>query len=158
MKKNFGFKGSSIDVLGIVANLKETGYRVKTQSINVLSGVWVAYENPDFTGEQCILDKGSYTSFEDWGGKNCKISSVQPIRLDSFTGPRRRNQIHLFSEPHFQGHSQCFGETISHTDDSFSTKSYRVLGGSWVAYDGKNFSGNQYVLEEGHYPSLSAMG
>ncbi|XP_032131022.1 beta/gamma crystallin domain-containing protein 1 isoform X1 [Sapajus apella] len=157
-EKNFGSKGSSIDVLGIVANLKETGYGVKTQSINVLSGVWVAYENPDFTGEQYVLDKGFYTSFEDWGGKNCKISSVQPICLDSFTGPRRRNQIHLFSEPQFQGHSQCFEETTSHIDDSFSTKSCRVSGGSWVAYDGENFTGNQYVLEEGHYPCLSAMG
>ncbi|XP_032958903.1 beta/gamma crystallin domain-containing protein 1 isoform X2 [Rhinolophus ferrumequinum] len=157
-EKNFGSKGSSIDVLGIVANLKETGYGVKTQSINVLSGVWVAYENPDFTGEQYILDKGLYTSFEDWGGKNCKISSVQPICLDSFTGPRRRNQIHLFSEPEFQGCTQSFEETTSQLDDSFSTKSCRVLGGSWVAYDGENFSGNQYVLEEGHYPCLSAMG
>ncbi|XP_044244779.3 beta/gamma crystallin domain-containing protein 1 isoform X3 [Ursus arctos] len=157
-EKNFGSKGSSIDVLGIVANLKETGYGLKTQSINVLSGVWVAYENPDFTGEQYILDKGFYTSFEDWGGKNCKISSVQPICLDSFTGPRRRNQIRLFSEPQFQGHSQGFEETTSQIDDSFSTKSCRVLGGSWVAYDGENFSGNQYVLEEGHYPCLSAMG
>ncbi|XP_023386726.1 beta/gamma crystallin domain-containing protein 1 [Pteropus vampyrus] len=157
-EKNFGPKGSSIDVLGIVANLKETGYGVKTQSINVLSGVWVAYENPDFTGEQYILDKGFYTSFEDWGGKNCKISSVQPICLDSFTGPRRRNQIHLFSEPQFQGSSHSFEETTSQIDDSFSTKSCRVLGGSWVVYDGENFSGNQYVLEEGHYPCLSAMG
>ncbi|XP_051020576.1 beta/gamma crystallin domain-containing protein 1 isoform X2 [Acomys russatus] len=157
-EKNFGSKGSSIDVLGIVANLKETGYGVKTQSINVLSGVWVAYENPDFTGEQYVLDKGFYTSFEDWGGKNCKISSVQPISLDSLTGPRRRNQIHLFSEPQFRGQSQSFEETISQIDDSFLTKSCRVLGGSWVAYDGENFSGNQYVLEEGHYPCLSAMG
>ncbi|XP_003781619.1 beta/gamma crystallin domain-containing protein 1 [Otolemur garnettii] len=157
-EKNFGSKGSSIDVLGIVANLKETGYGVKTQSINVLSGVWVAYENPDFTGEQYILDKGFYTTFEDWGGKNCKISSVQPICLDSFTGPRRRNQIHLFSEPQFQGHSQCFEETTSQIDGSFSTMSCRVSGGSWVAYDGENFSGNQYILEEGHYPCLSAMG
>uniref|UniRef100_K7GR17 Crystallin beta-gamma domain containing 1 n=1 Tax=Sus scrofa TaxID=9823 RepID=K7GR17_PIG len=157
-EKNFGSKGASIDVLGIVANLKETGYGAKTQSINVLSGVWVAYENPDFMGEQYILDKGFYTSFEDWGGKNCKISSVQPICLDSFTGPRRRNQIHLFSEPQFQGRSQHFEETTSQIDDSFSTQSCRVLGGSWVAYDGENFSGNQYVLEEGHYPSLSAMG
>uniref|UniRef100_A0A4W2HAW9 Crystallin beta-gamma domain containing 1 n=1 Tax=Bos indicus x Bos taurus TaxID=30522 RepID=A0A4W2HAW9_BOBOX len=131
---------------------------VSVGSMKVLRGIWVAYENPDFTGEQYILDKGFYTSFEDWGGKNCKISSVQPICLDSFTGPRRRNQIHLFSEPHFQGCSQCFGETTSQIDDSFSTKSCRVLGGSWVAYDGENFSGNQYVLEEGHYPSLSAMG
>uniref|UniRef100_A0A8C2LTM1 Crystallin beta-gamma domain containing 1 n=1 Tax=Cricetulus griseus TaxID=10029 RepID=A0A8C2LTM1_CRIGR len=157
-EKNFGSKGSSIDVLGIVANLKETGYGMKTQSINVLSGVWVAYENPDFTGEQYILDKGLYTSFEDWGGKNCKISSVQPICLDTFTGPRKRNQIHLFSEPQFQGQSQSFDETINQIDDSFLTKSCRVLGGSWVAYDGENFSGNQYVLEEGHYPCLSAMG
>ncbi|XP_066229656.1 beta/gamma crystallin domain-containing protein 1 isoform X4 [Saccopteryx leptura] len=157
-EKNFGSKGSSIDVLGIVANLKETGYGVKTQSINVLSGVWVAYENPDFTGEQYILDKGFYTSFEDWGGKNSKISSVQPICLDSFIGPRRQNQIHLFSEPQFQGQSQSFEETTSQIDDSFSTKSCRVLGGSWVAYDGENFSGNQYVLEEGQYPCLSAMG
>ncbi|XP_030738775.2 beta/gamma crystallin domain-containing protein 1 [Globicephala melas] len=157
-EKNFGSKGSSIDVLGIVADLKETGYGVKTQSVNVLSGVWVAYENPDFTGEQYILDKGFYTSFEDWGGKNCKISSVQPICLDSFTRPGRQNQIHLFSEPQFQGRSQCFEETTSQIDESFSAKSCRVLGGSWVAYDGENFSGNQYVLEEGHYPSLSAMG
>ncbi|KAI5773657.1 CRYBG1 [Gulo gulo luscus] len=157
-EKNFGSKGSSIDVLGIVANLKETGYGLKTQSINVLSGVWVAYENPDFTGEQYILDKGLYTSFEDWGGKSSKISSVQPICLDSFTGPRRRNQIRLFSEPQFQGRSQGFEETTSQIDDSFSTKSCRVLGGCWVAYDGENFSGNQYVLEEGHYPCLSAMG
>lgn len=157
-EKNFGSKGSSIDVLGIVANLKETGYGVKTQSINVLSGVWVAYENPDFTGEQYVLDKGFYTSFEDWGGKNCKISSVQPICLDSFTGPRRRNQICLFSEPQFQGQSQSFEETAGQIGDSFQTKSCRVLGGSWVAYDGENFSGNQYVLEEGHYPCLSAMG
>uniref|UniRef100_A0A8C0XL72 Beta/gamma crystallin 'Greek key' domain-containing protein n=1 Tax=Castor canadensis TaxID=51338 RepID=A0A8C0XL72_CASCN len=155
-EKNFGSKGSSIDVLGIVADLKDTGYGAKTQSINVLSGVWVAYENPDFTGEQYVLDKGFYTSFEDWGGKNCKISSVQPY--DSFTGPRRRNQIHLFSEPRFQGQSQRFEETTSQIDDSFSTKSCRVLGGSWVAYDGENFTGNQYVLEEGHYPCLSAMG
>ncbi|XP_058163199.1 beta/gamma crystallin domain-containing protein 1 isoform X2 [Dasypus novemcinctus] len=156
-EKNFGSKGSSIDVLGIVANLKETGYGVKTQSINVLSGVWVAYENPDFTGEQYILDKGFYSGFEDWGGKNCKISSVQPICLDSFTGPSRQNQIHLFSEPQFQGHSQSFKGTASQID-SFSTKSCKVLGGSWVAYDGENFTGNQYVLEEGHYPCLSAMG
>ncbi|XP_043856634.1 beta/gamma crystallin domain-containing protein 1 [Dromiciops gliroides] len=157
-ERNFGTKGSNIDVLGIVANLKDTGYGVKTQSINVLSGVWVAYENPDFTGEQYILDKGLYTSFEDWGGKNCKISSVQPICLDTFTSPSERNKVHLFSEPDFRGSNKVFEETTNQIEDSFSAKSCRVLGGSWVAYDGENFSGNQYVLEEGNYPCLSAMG
>ncbi|XP_068933216.1 beta/gamma crystallin domain-containing protein 1 isoform X2 [Petaurus breviceps papuanus] len=157
-ERNFGTKGSNIDVLGIVANLKDTGYGVKTQSINVLSGVWVAYENPDFTGEQYILDKGLYTSFEDWGGKNCKISSVQPICLDTFTSPKERNKVHLFSEPEFRGSNKVFEDTTNQIEDSFSAKSCKVLGGSWVAYDGENFSGNQYVLEEGNYPCLSAMG
>uniref|UniRef100_F7A3L4 Crystallin beta-gamma domain containing 1 n=1 Tax=Ornithorhynchus anatinus TaxID=9258 RepID=F7A3L4_ORNAN len=157
-EKNFGPKGVNIDVMGIIADLKETGYGLKTQSINVLSGVWVAYENPDFTGEQYILDKGLYASFEDWGGKNCKISSVQPIGLDVLGNPKDRNKVQLFSEADFQGQSLTFDETTDQIDDSFSMKSCRVLGGSWVAYDGENFSGNQFVLEEGHYPSLSAMG
>ncbi|XP_038616822.1 beta/gamma crystallin domain-containing protein 1 [Tachyglossus aculeatus] len=157
-EKNFGPKGVNINVMGIIADLKETGYGLKTQSINVLSGVWVAYENPDFTGEQYILDKGLYASFEDWGGKNCKISSVQPISLDVLGNPKDRNKVQLFSEADFQGQSLTFDKTTDQIDDSFSMKSCRVLGGSWVAYDGENFSGNQFVLEEGHYPSLSAMG
>lgn len=40
--KKLWIYGSSIDVVGIVADLKETGYRVKTQSIRVQSWVWVA--------------------------------------------------------------------------------------------------------------------
>ena len=39
---------------------------------------WVAYENPDFTGEQYILDKGFYTSFEDWGGKTVRSPLFNP--------------------------------------------------------------------------------
>uniref|UniRef100_A0A8C8RT31 Crystallin beta-gamma domain containing 1 n=1 Tax=Pelusios castaneus TaxID=367368 RepID=A0A8C8RT31_9SAUR len=143
-EKDFGTKGSNITVLGIISNLRDTGYGLRTQSINVLSGVWVVYENPDFTGEQYILDKGLYPSIEAWGGKNCKISSVQPI-------------VQLFSEPQFKGNSQIFEKNTNYID-SFSTKSSKVFGGSWIAYDKKDFSGNQYVLEEGTYPNLSAMG
>lgn len=29
---------------------------------------------------------------------------------------------------------------------------------SWVAFEGKNFTGKMYVLEEGSYPDLRAMG
>ncbi|KAF5919911.1 hypothetical protein HPG69_014276, partial [Diceros bicornis minor] len=151
-EKNFGSKGSSIDVLGIVADLKETGYGAKTQSINVLSGVWIAYENPDFTGEQYILDKGFYTSFEDWGGKNCKISSVQPICLVILKYDRDYPEIIFNRFFHWPKETKS-GILKLHT--------VRVCGFSscsWVAYDGENFSGNQYVLEEGHYPCLSAMG
>uniref|UniRef100_A0A8C5IKN9 Crystallin beta-gamma domain containing 1 n=1 Tax=Junco hyemalis TaxID=40217 RepID=A0A8C5IKN9_JUNHY len=143
-EKDFGSKGSNINVLGIISNLKDTGYGLRTQSINVLSGVWVAYENPEFTGEQYVLAKGLYPSIEAWGGKNCKISSVQPI-------------VQLFSEPEFKGNCQIF-EKNTRCIDSFAVKSSKILDGSCIVYDQEEFAGNQYVLEEGIYPDLTAMG
>ncbi|XP_026582448.1 beta/gamma crystallin domain-containing protein 1 isoform X1 [Pseudonaja textilis] len=155
-EKDFGSKGSSINVLGIISNLKDTGYGLRTQSVNVISGVWVAYENPDFTGEQYILDKGMYPSYEAWGAKNNKISSIQPILLD-INDHVGKFKVQLFSEPEFQGSSQILEKDISQIVE-FPAKSSKVLSGSWIAYDEENFSGNQYVLEEGAYPDLSAMG
>uniref|UniRef100_A0A8C3CBI0 Crystallin beta-gamma domain containing 1 n=1 Tax=Cairina moschata TaxID=8855 RepID=A0A8C3CBI0_CAIMO len=154
-EKDFGSKGSNINVLGIISNLKDTGYGLRTQSINVLSGVWVAYENPDFTGEQYILDKGLYPSIEAWGGKNCKISSVQPIVMvrSSFYSCF----VQLFSEPEFKGNCKIFGKN-TRCIDSLAVKSSKVLGGSCIVFDQEEFSGNQYVLEEGIYPDLMAMG
>ncbi|XP_029451188.1 beta/gamma crystallin domain-containing protein 1 isoform X2 [Rhinatrema bivittatum] len=156
-EKDFGDKGSNINVLGIVSNLDDTGYGVKTRSINVLSGVWVAYEGPDFTGEQYILEKGMYSSFEDWGAKDCRISSIQPVVLDNTTSPRGKFKVQLFSEPDFQGKSEIFEESKKEMEP-FTVQSCKVLAGSWVAFDGEEFSGNQFVLEEGAYPDVCALG
>ncbi|NXL91487.1 CRBG1 protein, partial [Alectura lathami] len=156
-EKDFGSKGSNINVLGIISNLKDTGYGLRTQSINVLSGVWVAYENPEFTGEQYILDKGLYPSIEAWGGKNCKISSVQPIVMDIVGSERGKVKVQLFSEPEFKGNCQILEKNMR-CIDSFAVKSSKVLGGSCIVFDQEEFSGNQYVLEEGIYPDLMAMG
>ncbi|KYO24673.1 absent in melanoma 1 protein isoform A [Alligator mississippiensis] len=157
-EENFGSKGANISVLGIISNLKDTGYGLRTKSINVLSGVWVIYENPDFTGEQYILDKGLYPSIEAWGGKDCKISSVQPIVVDAASSQMGKFKVQLFSEPEFKGSCQIVERNTNHTGISFATKSSKVLAGNWIAYDREDFSGNQYVLEEGVYPTLSAMG
>ncbi|XP_054249122.1 beta/gamma crystallin domain-containing protein 1 [Indicator indicator] len=156
-EKDFGSKGSNINVLGIISNLKDTGYGLRTQSINVLSGVWVAYENPEFTGEQYILSKGLYPSIEAWGGKNSKISSVQPIIMDIVGSERGKVKVQLFSEPEFKGSCQIF-ENSTRCLESFTVKSSKILGGSCIMYDQEEFSGNQYVLEEGIYPDLTAMG
>ncbi|NXK08402.1 CRBG1 protein, partial [Herpetotheres cachinnans] len=160
-EKDFGSKGSNINVLGIISNLKDTGYGLRTQSINVLSGVWVAYENPEFTGEQYILAKGLYPSIEAWRGKNCKISSVQPIimveELIVLKYVYNFLKVQLFSEPEFKGNCQIL-EKNTRCIDSFAVKSSKILDGSCIVYDQEEFSGNQYVLEEGIYPDLMAMG
>ncbi|KAM4771038.1 beta/gamma crystallin domain-containing protein 1 [Rhinophrynus dorsalis] len=157
-EKDFDEKGSNINVLGIISNMDETGFGGRTQSINVTSGVWVAYETPDFTGEQYILEKGMYSHFGAWGAKDFKISSVQPIFMDAIENPRGHFRVELFSEPDFKGISHiCEGDTRN-IEDSFTAKSCKVTAGRWAAYDKEDFSGNLWVLEEGSYSSLCAMG
>lgn len=118
--KHFERLGLSVDLLGPVVNMEDVGYSNKTQSIDVISGVyvyikhkqclilmrpnvclyhygghafakivksedvcvsgrWVAFENPGFSGEPYILEKGLYETPEDWGALSFKLSSIQPI-------------------------------------------------------------------------------
>ncbi|XP_066463987.1 beta/gamma crystallin domain-containing protein 1 isoform X2 [Eleutherodactylus coqui] len=156
-EKDFDEKASNINVLGIISNMEETGFGVKIKSINVLSGVWVAYEGPDFTGAQYILEKGMYSNFGDWGAKNCKISSLQPILMEALESPGNF-RVELFSEPDFKGQSELLEAESTSIEESFKVMSCKVISGRWAAYDHADFSGSLWVLEEGSFPNLLAMG
>ncbi|XP_015205719.2 uncharacterized protein crybg1a isoform X1 [Lepisosteus oculatus] len=156
--KDFGDKGSNIAVLGMIANMEDTGYGIKTQSIEVISGVWVAFESPDFTGEKYVLEKGLYNNFEDWGANNFKISSVLPVFLETLCGSEPKFKAQLFSEPDFQGSCHTLEDSSPTLPQSFTLGSCKILSGSWIAYEGQGFEGHMYVLEEGDYPDLIALG
>ncbi|XP_067841066.1 beta/gamma crystallin domain-containing protein 1-like [Heptranchias perlo] len=155
---NFCEKSGNVEVLGLVPNLEDIDYGLRTKSINVLSGTWVAYENTDFTGEQYVLEKGLYSSYEDWGATDFKISSVQPVLMDMVDSDLSKFKVQFFSEPEFQGSAQAFDTDTVQFPAGFSPKSCKVQSGSWVAYDAENFTGNQYILEEGTYPDLMTVG
>uniref|UniRef100_A0A8B9B9S3 Crystallin beta-gamma domain containing 2 n=1 Tax=Anser brachyrhynchus TaxID=132585 RepID=A0A8B9B9S3_9AVES len=145
--------GATRPVLEALPDTQLAGYGTVTQSIHVLSGVWVAYEGPNFSGEQYILEKGVYRNCEDWGAADCCIASAQPIL--PFVPPP---QILLFSEPDFLGEHLAFEDEQGALPDGFVPRSCRVRGGSWILFDGQDFSGEQHVLSEGEYPTLGAMG
>ena len=50
-------------------------------SFSLIVSRWVAFENAAFSGELYVLEKGLYGSPEDWGARNHKISSLQPVFL-----------------------------------------------------------------------------
>ncbi|KAG7465955.1 hypothetical protein MATL_G00159610 [Megalops atlanticus] len=154
---DFGERGVNVDLLGPVINLEDIGYGQRTQSVDVLSGVWVAFENPSFSGELYVLEKGLYGCPEDWGAQNFRISSAQPVFLDNLSGSPKF-KVQLFSEPNFQGSVQVLEDSVSELPDGFSPGSCKVLAGSWVAFEGQNFTDHMYVLEEGNYPDRDAMG
>uniref|UniRef100_A0A8C6U3R5 Beta/gamma crystallin 'Greek key' domain-containing protein n=1 Tax=Neogobius melanostomus TaxID=47308 RepID=A0A8C6U3R5_9GOBI len=108
--RDFGKLGVNINLTVPVINLDETGYGLKTQSMDVLSGVWVVFEEAGFCGESYVVEKGQYGCPEDWGATRPSIASAMPVLLVN---------IPLFSN---------------------------------------DFSGRMYVLDEGTYPDLRAMG
>ncbi|XP_062323967.1 beta/gamma crystallin domain-containing protein 1-like isoform X2 [Osmerus eperlanus] len=156
-ERDFDELGANIDLLGPITNLEETGYGIKTQSVHVFSGVWVAFEDPGFSGEQYVLEKGLYGSPEDWAAIHPKISSVMPVMLDNF-GKLVKFKVQLFSEPGFQGSIHVLEDSVQSFPQGFSLGSCRVLAGSWLAFEGEGFTERMYVLEEGDYPDLRSMG
>uniref|UniRef100_A0A3B3DTX0 Uncharacterized LOC112138627 n=1 Tax=Oryzias melastigma TaxID=30732 RepID=A0A3B3DTX0_ORYME len=147
---NFGERGLGVDLVDHVLNMEAIGHNTKTQSINVISGVWVAFEQPGFSGELYVLEKGLYASPEDWGAQNCRISSILPVCCVS--------QVQLYSEADFQGRMLTLEDSAAALDQEFTPRSCKVLLGSWVAYEGTQFTENMYVLDEGEYPNTDTMG
>ncbi|XP_076612232.1 uncharacterized protein LOC143336165 isoform X1 [Chaetodon auriga] len=155
--RDFGERGMNIDLTVPVIDLDVTGYGLKTQSIDVIRGVWVAFEEPGFCGEPYILEKGLYGSPEDWGALQPRIASAMPVVLDDFENTAKF-KVQLFSEPGFQGSVVALEDSVASLQDGFSVASCKVLAGSWLAYEGQDFAGRMYVLDLGSYPDLRSMG
>ncbi|XP_075578289.1 LOW QUALITY PROTEIN: beta/gamma crystallin domain-containing protein 2 [Pelecanus crispus] len=151
-------EGPSVELSEALPDVQLASYGTVTQSIHVLSGVWVAYEGTNFSGEQYILEKGVYRSCEDWGATDCRIASAQPILQVGEHNLHFVSKILLFSEPDFLGDHVVFEEDQDALPTAFIPRSCRVRGGSWILFDGQAFAGEQHVLSEGEYPTLSAMG
>ncbi|KAK7906624.1 hypothetical protein WMY93_015236 [Mugilogobius chulae] len=155
--RDFGALGVNIDLTVPVINMEETGYGLKTQSVDVLSGVWVVFEQPGFSGESFLLEKGQYGSPEDWGSARPTIASAMPVLLENFENAAKF-KVQLFPDADFHGSPLLLEDSEGSLPPGFSVGSCKVLAGSWVAYEGQDFSGRMYVLDEGSYPDLRAMG
>ncbi|KAJ8390232.1 hypothetical protein AAFF_G00109710 [Aldrovandia affinis] len=156
-ERGFGDMGRSVDLIEPVINMENTGFGLDTQSIDVLGGVWMAFEKMGFCGHVYVLEKGQYSGPEDWGGQSSRISSILPVFQDDL-GIAAKFKVQLFSEPEFQGELQVVEDNIPCLTEGFSLGSCKVLAGSWLGFEGVEFTERMYVLEEGGYPNLRAWG
>eukprot|EP00062_Callorhinchus_milii_P001827 gi/632937399/ref/XP_007899486.1/ PREDICTED: beta/gamma crystallin domain-containing protein 3-like [Callorhinchus milii] len=126
-------------------------------SIRVIGGVWVAYEKECFRGYQYFLEEGEYEDWHAWGGFNSAVQSLRYIQVD-FMQP----VITLFEQPDLKdgnktvvNHDVPDLETIAY---GTVTQSIEVKNGMWVAYQGSNYTGEQFILEKGVYRSHADWG
>ncbi|XP_021257436.1 very large A-kinase anchor protein isoform X3 [Numida meleagris] len=150
--------GKALDIVNEeIPDLEQTGFGPETGSILVKSGVWVAYQQKHFCGEQYVLEKGKYKCFFDWGGSSKIIMSIRPIKLEPLGTNEPPHLLKAFSNTHFQG--ACVDFTAEVSDfTSFIPCSFKVLRGCWLlCYQGET-DDNHCVLEEGLYIDLSSCG
>nr|XP_058921683.1 very large A-kinase anchor protein isoform X2 [Kogia breviceps] len=151
--------GKFIDITNQeISDLEEMGFGSETRSIHVKGGVWVAYQQKFFCGEQYILEKGKYKCFFDWGGSNNIIMSIRPIQLEPLGINEPPHLLKAFSKPGFQGECIDFTKEISDLTSSFTPRSFKVLRGCWLLYYQEDISNHQCVLEEGLYADLTSCG
>ncbi|XP_074074119.1 beta/gamma crystallin domain-containing protein 2 [Macrotis lagotis] len=152
------FEGPSVGLSEALSDVQLAGHSLTTQAIHVLSGVWVAYELVGFSGEQYVLEKGVYRNCDDWGAGNSTITSLQPILQVGEHDLHFVSKIQLFSGPDFLGDHISFEDDQASLPPSFQPQSCRVYGGSWILFEKQEFEGEQHVLSEGEFPTLTAMG
>ncbi|XP_007933959.1 beta/gamma crystallin domain-containing protein 2 [Orycteropus afer afer] len=152
------FEGPGVEVSEALPDLELAGHGPRTQAIHVLSGVWVAYQEVGFSGEQYVLEKGVYRNCDDWGAGNSALASLQPVLQVGEHNLHFVSKIQLFSGPDFLGEHISFEDDQASLPPSFQAQSCRVHGGSWILFDEKNFEGDQHILSEGEFPTLTAMG
>ncbi|NXY31836.1 CRBG3 protein, partial [Pomatorhinus ruficollis] len=150
--------GKALDIINEeIPDLEQAGFGPETKSILVKSGVWVAYQQKYFCGEQYVLEKGKYKCFFDWGGSSKTIMSIRPVKLEPLGMNEPPHLLKAFSNTHFQG--ACVDFTAEVSDfTSFIPCSFKVLRGCWLlCYEGET-TDNHCVLEEGLYVDLSSCG
>ncbi|XP_068281105.1 very large A-kinase anchor protein isoform X2 [Nyctibius grandis] len=150
--------GKALDIVNEeVPDLELAGFGPETRSILVRSGVWVAYQQKYFCGEQYVLEKGKYKCFFDWGGSSKIIMSIRPIKLEPLGTNEPSHLLKAFSNTHFQG--ACIDFTAEVSDfTSFIPCSFKVLRGCWLLYYQGEITDNHCVLEEGLYVDLNSCG
>ncbi|NXG70815.1 CRBG3 protein, partial [Baryphthengus martii] len=150
--------GKALDIVNEeIPDLERAGFGPETRSILVRSGVWVAYQQKYFCGEQYVLEKGKYKCFFDWGGSSKIIMSIRPIKLEPLGTNEPPHLLKAFSNTHFQGACIDFTAEVSEFT-SFIPCSFKVLRGCWLLYYQGENTDNHCVLEEGLYVDLSSCG
>nr|XP_006008573.1 PREDICTED: beta-crystallin S-like [Latimeria chalumnae] len=75
------FGGQKIDVLEDCTNLFERWNRNEVNSLRVLEGNWVLYEEPNFSGRQYYVSPAEYRRCQSWGATLPRLLSLRRITM-----------------------------------------------------------------------------
>lgn len=64
-----------------VMNVSAAPPLLRVNSIQVQSSAWICFDQPDFQGQQMVLEPGDYPEFHRWNSINDHMGSCRPVRM-----------------------------------------------------------------------------
>uniref|UniRef100_A0A670YG85 Crystallin beta-gamma domain containing 2 n=1 Tax=Pseudonaja textilis TaxID=8673 RepID=A0A670YG85_PSETE len=138
---------------------------------SIVISSWVGYEKEGFRGHQYLLEEGEYCDWTDWAGYNEDLLSLRLIRTVSlylseilqgrgvklnFIEGCSRTLLKDNRGVELIPHQNTILQLVHEYGAGDNFISFAVT--RWVAYEGKNFSGKQYILEKGVYRNCEDWG
>ncbi|KAI4877597.1 hypothetical protein NFI96_015172 [Prochilodus magdalenae] len=148
------FQGQCQELLENTPSLgAEEGVK-QVASLQVTGGVWVGYSCENYKGQQCVLEEGEYGDcsafFSDPGLvlRSCRFLQADFIEPEVSLN-NSGEEVELLDQDVANLHQNGLAKGV----DSILVKS-----GVWVAYSGRCYTGEQFVLEKGQHPGTLDWG
>uniref|UniRef100_A0A7M4FXQ9 Beta-crystallin A4 n=1 Tax=Crocodylus porosus TaxID=8502 RepID=A0A7M4FXQ9_CROPO len=112
---------------------------------------WVGFEHGGFQGQQFVLERGEYPSWEAWSGSNAyhveRMNSFRPLACAN----HRDSKITIYERENFLGRKGDLSDDYPSLPamgwNSKEVGSFRVHSGAWVCFQYPGYRGFQYTLE-----------
>ncbi|XP_072456181.1 beta-crystallin A4 [Notamacropus eugenii] len=116
---------------------------------------WVGFEHAGFQGQQFVLERGEYPSWEAWSGNVAyhveRLTSFRPVACAN----HRDSRMTIFEQENFLGRKGELSDDYPSLQamgwDNNEVGSFRVHCGAWVCSQFPGYRGYQYVLECDHH-------
>ncbi|XP_024208484.3 beta-crystallin A4 isoform X1 [Pan troglodytes] len=116
---------------------------------------WVGFEHAGFQGQQYILERGEYPSWDAWGGNTAypaeRLTSFRPVACAN----HRDSRLTIFEQENFLGKKGELSDDYPSLQamgwEGNEVGSFHVHSGAWVCSQFPGYRGFQYVLECDHH-------
>ncbi|XP_007461201.1 PREDICTED: beta-crystallin A4 isoform X2 [Lipotes vexillifer] len=149
-----GFQGRRHEFTAECPSVLELGFET-VRSLKVLSGAWVGFEHAGFQGQQYVLERGEYPSWDAWSGNTSypaeRLTSFRPVACAN----HRDSRLTIFEQENFLGKKGELSDDYPSLQamgwDGNEVGSFHVNSGAWVGSQFPGYRGFQYVLECDHH-------
>ncbi|KAG8000957.1 Gamma-crystallin M2 [Nibea albiflora] len=148
------FQGRSYECMGDFADM--SSYLSRCHSFRVESGCFMAYDRPNYMGNQYFMRRGEYSDYMNmWGWSDC-IRSCRMIPMH-----RGQFRMRIYERENFGGQMHEMMDDCDNMMDRYrmnNCMSCNVMDGHWLMYEQPHYRGRMMYFRPGEYRNFMNMG